>query len=656
MVSYYYNIFYGENKMLLSCSHLTKSYVGNTIISDISFHVNEYEKCAIVGINGAGKTTLLKLITGEEPADSGEVFISAGCSVGYLKQQQDISSELTIYDEISSVKKDIFSLEQKLRALEHQMKELSGTELERMLEEYNRCMTSFEQADGYACRSEITGIIKGLGFDEDNFTKKINTLSGGQKTRVALGKILLSKPDIIILDEPTNHLDMNSIAWLENYIRNYNGAVLIVSHDRYFLDRTVTKIVELAGTKGTVFSGNYSDYSEKKAFFKASLLKAYENQQREIKHQEEVITKLRQFNREKSIRRAESREKMLDKIERIEKPFEVNSEMKISFHPRIESGKDVLSVTGLAKSFGNNHLFSDVNFEIKRGERLGIIGDNGTGKTTLLKIINEIERADAGQVKTGANVGIGYYDQEQHVLSDDKTVFAEVHDTYPDMTETEIRNLLAAFLFTGDDVFKMVCDLSGGEKGRLSLAKLMLSESNFLILDEPTNHLDIVSKEILENALNNYTGTVLYVSHDRYFINKTATGILHLTDRHIDRYIGNYDYFLEKYSELREKDSLADKNTADSSAKISESKDDWQKQKDEKARIKKLQNRLEKCEERISELESLIADIDNNMALPENMSDSVVLNRLTNERADYESQLDAQMSEWEELSEALDEM
>ena len=644
----------GEHNMLLSCSHLTKSYGGNTIISDISFHINDYEKCAVVGINGAGKTTLLRILTGEESADSGDVFIGSGCSVGYLKQQQDISSDLTIYDEISSVKEEIFRLEQKLRELEAGMKGLSGTELEKMLEEYNRCMNSFEHADGYSCRSEITGIIKGLGFDEDNFSKKINTLSGGQKTRVALGKILLSKPDLIILDEPTNHLDMNSIAWLENYIRSYNGAVLIVSHDRYFLDRTVTKIVELDNTKGTVFSGNYSDYSEKKAFLKASLLKAYENQQREIKHQEEVITKLRQFNREKSIRRAESREKMLDKIERIEKPFEVNSEMKISFHPRTESGKDVLSVSGLAKSFGNNHLFSDVSFEIKKGERLGIIGDNGTGKTTLLKIINEFECADAGQIKIGANVNIGYYDQEQQVLSDEKNVFSEVHDTYPDMTETEIRNLLAAFLFTGDDVFKMVCDLSGGERGRLSLAKLMLSESNFLILDEPTNHLDIVSKEILEHALNNYTGTVLYVSHDRYFINKTATGILHLTGRHIDRYIGNYDYFLEKYTEMSEKISHSSTENSAPAAQASESRDDWQKQKEEKARIKKLQNRIEQCEKKISELETFIADIDEKIILPENMSNSGLLNSLTNERAEYETQLEAEMTRWEELSEQMD--
>lgn len=642
--------------MLLSCSHITKSYGTDTILSDISFHINEYEKCGIVGINGAGKTTLLRIITGEETADSGDVFISSNYSVGYLKQQQDISSELTIYEEVSSIKQEIFELEKKIRAIEHEMKELTGSELEAKLEEYHKATTSFEQADGYACRSEITGIIKGLGFDEASFSKTINTLSGGQKTRVALGKILISKPDLIILDEPTNHLDMNSIAWLESYVHNYNGAVLIVSHDRYFLDKTVTKIIELDNTKGTVFSGNYSDYSMKKEFLKTSLLKAYENQQREIKHQEEVITKLKQFNREKSIKRAESREKMLNKIERIEKPFEVNSEMKIRFTPRVTSGNDVLSVTDLSKSFGDNHLFSDVNFELKRGERIGILGDNGTGKTTLLKIINELIPADSGMIRIGTNVHIGYYDQEQQLLSDDKTVMDELHDTYPSMTETEIRNLLAAFLFTGDDVFKLVKDLSGGEKGRVSLAKLMLSESNLLILDEPTNHLDIVSKEILENALNNYEGTVLYVSHDRYFVNKTATGILHLTNKGLERYIGNYDYFLEKYEEKLRKEALTLNNaaaTANKTENVTEAKDDWQKQKEEKARIKKLQNQLDKCEARIAELEELISTIDEKLLLPENASNSAVLGELTNERQAYETELEEKMNEWEELSELL---
>lgn len=642
--------------MLLSCDHITKSFGENTILSDVTFHINEHEKCAIVGINGVGKTTLLKIITGEEPCDDGNVFMGGGYTLGYLKQNQDIDSARTIYEEISLVKQDVFDLELKIRTLENDMKALQGSELDKMLDEYHRCVTEFEQKEGYSTYSEITGIIKGLGFSEEQFNQTINTLSGGQKTRVALGKILLSKPDLIILDEPTNHLDMNSISWLEGFISSYRGAVLIVSHDRYFLDKTVTKVVELDNTKCTVFSGNYSAYSEKKAFLKTSLMKAYENQQREIKHQEEVITKLKQFNREKSIKRAESREKMLNKIDRIKKPFEINSAMNISFTPRFESGNDVLTVRGLSKSFGANHLFSDIDFDIKKGERIAILGDNGTGKTTLLKIITELEEADDGNIRIGTNVNIGYYDQEQQVLNNNNSIIDEIHDTYPDMTQTEIRNLLAAFLFTGDDVFKMIGDLSGGEKGRVSLAKLMLSEANFLILDEPTNHLDIISKEILENAINNYKGTVLYVSHDRYFVNRTATGILHLTGHHMDRYIGNYDYFMEKYNEKLAKAPTTTSGPANSPSKAVENtdtKDDWQKQKEEKARIKKIQNRIDKIEEEIAAIEEDMKVIDDKLSDPDNACNSALLGELTSARNADDEKLLELMDEWEELSSSL---
>lgn len=642
--------------MLLSCDHITKSFGENTILSDVTFHINEHEKCAIVGINGVGKTTLLKIITGEEPCDDGNVFMGGGYTLGYLKQNQDIDSARTIYEEISLVKQDVFDLEFKIRTLENDMKALQGSELDKMLDEYHRCVTEFEQKEGYSTYSEITGIIKGLGFSEEQFNQTINTLSGGQKTRVALGKILLSKPDLIILDEPTNHLDMNSISWLEGFISSYRGAVLIVSHDRYFLDKTVTKVVELDNTKCTVFSGNYSAYSEKKAFLKTSLMKAYENQQREIKHQEEVITKLKQFNREKSIKRAESREKMLNKIDRIKKPFEINSAMNISFTPRFESGNDVLTVRGLSKSFGANHLFSDIDFDIKKGERIAILGDNGTGKTTLLKIITELEEADGGNIRIGTNVNIGYYDQEQQVLNNNNSIIDEIHDTYPDMTQTEIRNLLAAFLFTGDDVFKMIGDLSGGEKGRVSLAKLMLSEANFLILDEPTNHLDIISKEILENAINNYKGTVLYVSHDRYFVNRTATGILHLTGHHMDRYIGNYDYFMEKYNEKLAKAPATTSRPANSPSKAVENtytKDDWQKQKEEKARIKKIQNRIDKIEEEIAAIEEDMKVIDDKLSDPDNACNSALLGELTSARNADDEKLLELMDEWEELSSSL---
>ncbi len=648
--------------MVLSCSRICKSFGENNILSDVSFHINDNEKCAIVGINGVGKTTLLKIITGEEKADSGEVLFSKDTTVGYLKQQQDLQSENTIYEEIKSAKKNIFELENRIRKLEIDMKQESGETLEKMLSEYNRCMTEFENLGGYACESEITGIIKGLGFSEEAFNQKVNTLSGGQKTRVSLGRILLSSPDLIILDEPTNHLDMNSIAWLENYLASYKGAVLIVAHDRYFLDKTVTKTVELDNGKCTVFSGNYSAYSEKKAMIRENMLKAYYNQQQEIKHQEEVIAKLRQFNREKSIKRAESREKMLGKMERINKPFEINSEMHITFKPKIESGNDVLHVENLSKSFGENHLFSGINFDIKKGEKIAIIGDNGTGKTTILKILNELVDADSGTITLGSNVCIGYYDQEHQVLNPENTIFEEIHDEYPDMTNTEIRSILASFLFTNDDVFKLVRDISGGERGRVSLAKLMLSNANLLILNEPTNHLDIISKELLENAINNYTGTVLYVSHDRYFINKTATGILHLTDNHINRYIGNYDYYLEKKEDVENayakySTPVANLTTKPLDTKTNPStKDDWAKQKEQKAAARKIMTMLSKTEEKINETEEKIAEIDEQLIAPENACNSAILGELTKERNALNDELETLMEEWERLSEEADNL
>ncbi len=641
--------------MILSCSHISKAFGENTLFSDVSFHINDNEKCAIVGINGAGKTTLLKIITGESESDSGEVVFSKDTSFGYLRQQEKISSDNTIYEEIASAKQNIFDLEQRIRKLENDMKHAEGETLDKMYQEYNRFTTEYERLGGYACESEITGIIKGLGFSEEAFTQKTDILSGGEKTRVALGRILLSAPDLIILDEPTNHLDMNSIAWLENYLANYKGAVLIVAHDRYFLDKTVTKTIELDNGKCTVFKGNYSVYAEKKKALRDTMLKAYYKQQQEISHQEDVIKKLRSFNREKSIKRAESREKMLSRIERIEKPFEINSEMKITFKPKYESGNDVLSVSGISKAFDDNTLFEDISFDIKKGERIAIIGDNGTGKTTILKILNGLIDADTGEVRLGTNVHIGYYDQEHNVLSPDKTIFEEISDEYPDMTNTEIRNVLAAFLFTNDDVFKLIKDISGGERGRVSLAKLMLSDANFLILDEPTNHLDIVSKEILESALTDYTGTVLYVSHDRYFINRTATGILHLTGGHLNSYIGNYDYFLEKKDDV-ERAYLSSHKTAeksDESAQSAQSKDNWEKQKEQKAYIKKITAALAKCENSITEAEERISEIDTELSKPENGYNSELLNELTKERTQLSDKLDELMSDWEEYSNIL---
>lgn len=651
--------------MILACNNISKSFGTNVVLDRVSFHINDREKAAIVGINGAGKSTLIKIIMNELHSDEGEVVFAKGTTVGYLAQHQDLNTENTIYDELLTVKQDIIELDRTIRRLELQMKSLEGAELEQMLNTYSRATHEFEQKNGYAYQSEIIGVLKGLGFSEDDFQKQVNKLSGGQKTRVALGKLLLSTPDLIILDEPTNHLDMDSIAWLETYLLNYKGAVIVIAHDRYFLDKVVTKVIELDQAKATTFDGNYSAYAVKKAALRDALLKQYMNQQREIKHQEEVIAKLRSFNREKSIKRAESREKMLDKIDRIDKPITTESHMHITLEPSIESGNDVLTVKNLSKSFGTHFLFDHLNFDLKRGEKVAIIGNNGTGKTTILKIINDVIKADDGEIKLGSKVHIGYYDQEHHVLNMEKTLFDELQDEYPDMDNTKIRNVLAAFLFTGDDVFKHIKDLSGGERGRVSLAKLMLSEANLLILDEPTNHLDIASKEILENAINNYTGTVLYVSHDRYFINKTATRILDLTRNHLINYIGNYDYYIEKKPELedrlieqQQKELKKSGNTSSipttptpASTQTSDNKLDWKQQKEEQARIRKRMNELKKVEDLIQTLENRSAEIDEALADEAIYTNVSKLMELNKEKESIEEQLMEAMETWESLSE-----
>lgn len=637
--------------MILSCNHVSKAFGTDIIIEDISFHIEDHEKAAIVGINGAGKSTLLKIIIGELAADSGEVVLAKGKTMGYLAQHQDLSSQRTIYEELLEVKRDLIQLEEKIRSMEIEMKHVSGQELDDMLHTYTRLNHEFELANGYAYQSEITGVLKGLGFLEEEFSRPVSSLSGGQKTRVSLGKLLLSKPDIILLDEPTNHLDMESIAWLETYLLNYHGAVIIVAHDRYFLDRVVGKIIELDQHHGAVFSGNYSAYSEKKALLREAQLKAYLNQQQEIRHQEEVIAKLKSFNREKSIRRAESREKMLAKIDVLDKPTEVHDEMNIRLEPDIISGNDVLTVRGLSKSFGSNHLFSGVDLDIKRGERVAIIGNNGTGKTTLLKIINEILPADSGEILLGSKVHIGYYDQEHQVLHMEKTLFDELQDTYPTLNNTRIRNVLAAFLFTGDDVFKRIKDLSGGERGRVSLAKLMLSNANFLILDEPTNHLDITSKEILEHALNQYTGTVLYVSHDRYFINKTATRIVELTGETFINYIGNYDYYLEKKELMNQLYVAPAAVDTPAQSALSDTKQDWKTQKEEQAKLRKRQNQLKKTEEEITSLEERDRQLDELLSDPKISSNVAKLMELHKEKEAIASRLEELYELWENLAE-----
>lgn len=639
--------------MILACKNISKAFGTDEILSHVSFHINQHEKAAIVGSNGAGKSTLLKIIMKELPMDEGETILAKDCTIGYLSQHQELSSERSIYEEMLTVKQDIIDLDRQIRNLELSMKAAEGAKLEQLLAAYTRLTHEFDLKNGYAYQSEVTGVLKGLGFTEEDFTRTTATLSGGQKTRVALGKLLLSTPDIILLDEPTNHLDMESIRWLETYLTNYKGAVIIVAHDRYFLDRVVTKIIELEAGQCQVYTGNYTDYAHKKSMLQNAMLKQYYNQQKEIRHHEEVIKKLRSFNREKSIKRAESREKLLEKIEVIDKPIVEQAEMHFRLEPSVQSGNDVLAVEDLSKSFGSNHLFSHINFEIKKEEKVAVIGNNGTGKTTILKIINQLVPQDSGKIILGSKVKIGYYDQEHQVLNMEKTLFDELSDTYPNMDNTQIRNVLAAFLFTGDDVFKRVKDLSGGEKGRVSLAKLMLSEANFLILDEPTNHLDIASKEILENAINHYTGTVLYVSHDRYFINKTATRILDLTGQTILNYIGNYDYYMEKKDDI-EKAALSSLNTLSGMAAkeaMNEGKTDWQLQKEEKARKRKLENDIKKCEEEIHSLESRSEEIDRLLALEEVYTDVSRLIQLNEEKKDLEEHLLELMERWEVLLE-----
>lgn len=637
--------------MILACHNISKAFGDQVIVKSGSFHIEDREKAALIGLNGAGKSTILKMIVRELDTDGGEIILAKGKTLGYLSQHQELTTEHSIIEELRTAKADVIAMEKQIRVMEMEMKHLHGDALEERLHSYHLLTERFEQANGYAYQSELVGVLKGLGFREEEFSKRVDTLSGGQKTRVALGKLLLTKPDVLLLDEPTNHLDMNSINWLENYLLNYDGAVLIVSHDRYFLNRVVSKVIEIEHGSIMSFQGNYTAYAQKKQMIREAKLKEYLNQQAEIKHQEAVIEKLKSFNREKSIKRAESREKMLNKMERIEKPMGDPQELHFSLEPSCISGNDVLSVEGLSKSYGTLTLFQDVNFEIKRGEHVAVIGDNGTGKTTLLKILNEVVPADNGVFRLGSKVKIGYYDQEHHVLHMEKTIFDEISDDYPSLTNTQIRNTLAAFLFTGEDVYKLIGDLSGGERGRVSLAKLMLSEANFLILDEPTNHLDIASKEILEKALNDYTGTVLYVSHDRYFINQTATRILDLVNHSFVNYIGNYDYYLEKKEELTAAYTSAPVIFEKTATTESETKLDWKAQKEAQAKERKRLNDLKKTEELISQLEERDGEIDELMTQEDIYTNSMRCRELSEEKEKIAAKLESLYELWESLAE-----
>ena len=662
--------------MILSCQNISKSFGDKDVLKKVTFHINDHEKVALIGNNGAGKTTLFHIITKELEADAGEVALKKDASIGYLSQHHDYTSTNTVYDELLVVKADVIRMEEQLRQMEEDMKHLTEKNLDAHMKSYHDKMHTFDLAGGYTYKSDIQGILRGLQFKEEDFNKPVSTLSGGERTRLLLGRILLEKPDLILLDEPTNYLDIESVRWLENYLLNVKSAVLVVSHDRYFINKIVSKVVEIEAGNSLCYEGNYEDFIVKKEVWLQSRLAAYENQQREIKHQEEVISKLRSFNREKSVKRADSRQKLLDRIERIDKPVEEKADMNFTLSPTIISGNDVLSIEDLAKSYGDRTLFRNVSFEIKRGEHIALIGQNGTGKTNILKIINGLIEADAGTVNLGTNVTIGYFDQQSRVLDESKTVFDEISDTYPKLTQTEIRNVLAAFLFTGDEVFQPIRSLSGGERGRVVLAKLMLSGANFLILDEPTNHLDMVSKEVLEEALNAYTGTVLYVSHDRYFINRTSSRILHLDGCKVTSYQGDYDYFLEKSSQDTERsaDYMSKSGSAsgsgssltgsasnplnsasvfsDSSAGTqTEAKLDWAKQKELQAAKRKRENQLAKTEKEIEELEIKIANLQEEMSKPEIASNSLKLQELCKECDAAQSRLDELYELWEELSE-----
>lgn len=644
--------------MIISCNNINKTYVDNHILKNVSFHLNEGDKAALIGANGCGKTTLLKIIMGIEHADSGNVIFSKDLSVGYLPQNALLDSTRSMYDEVLSVKQDMIDTEKDIDDLSHAMGEAQGDELDQLIHKHTKLLSEFETKGGYIYKSEVRGVLLGLGFDESQFSQTVDTLSGGQKTRVALAKLLLDSPDLIILDEPTNHLDMSSVTWLENYLLNLKKSVFIVSHDRYFLDRIVGKVIEIEAGVSTTYEGNYSAYSVKKEMLRNAAMNAYIKQQAQIEHQEAVIEKLRSFNREKSIKRADSRVKALAKIDRLEKPVELNDDMQLTLTPRVESGKDVLHVEGLSKAFGENILFNDLSFDLRRGEHVAIIGDNGTGKTTLLKILNDAQTADDGSYSLGSKVCIGYYDQEHHVLNDDNNIFEEISDAYPNLNNTEIRNVLAAFLFTGEDVFKKISSLSGGEKGRVSLAKLMLSEANLLILDEPTNHLDITSKEILESALNNYEGTLLYVSHDRYFINRTADRILELKNHGFTEYVGNYDYYLEKKDTLTDFTSSGPESKNAETVKItqeSESKLDWKAQKEHQAVLRKIQNRLNDVEKKIEALEEKKESLEAALADPVNSYNSAKLNDLTAQLAEVDEMLLTLMDDWEQVSQELEE-
>ena len=642
--------------MILQLKNISKAIGIEDILNDVSFIIEPREKIALVGVNGAGKTSVFRLLTGEWTHDEGAITKSPSLRIGYLPQQtneeianqfSDSDQDTTLYQALEAVFDYLKQIEAEMRELETNMANLKDQALENTLKRYDKLSLRFEQEGGFETTSRIKGVLRGLGFTEAQWQQPFSKLSGGERTRAMLGKLLLDRTDLLLLDEPTNHLDIDSVAWLEEYLKTFPGAVLVISHDRYFMDRVVTKVVEIENKKSVVYYGNYSYFVKKKAEDRELARKQYAENQKVIKHHEEVIKTLRSYKTEAAIIRAKSREKLLDKIEKVDKPTEDPSTMRLRLTPSLNSGNDIITIEGLTMGFGSKTLFKGVDLEIKKHEKTALVGPNGVGKTTLIKLLVGQHTPISGQIREGVNVRIGYYDQNT-ALSEEKTIFQELADTYPKMGQTEIRTTLGAFMFIGDDVFKPIAALSGGERGRVQLAKIMLAGANFLVLDEPTNHLDLFSKEILEDALRAFTGTLLYISHDRYFINNTATRVVELTPEGVVSYPGNYDYYVDKKASLIQEGFLKPTQAATQAVN---NKEDWKRKKEEEAAKRKQKGQIERLEKQIAQAEADIAEIDAKMLADEVARNATMLQELYAKRETLETTLTALYEEWERWSE-----
>ena len=637
--------------IILSCNNLTKSFGVESILENISFTVNEGDKIGVIGVNGTGKTTLFKIISGIYGYDSGEIYTSKDCEIGYLEQNTNFYSDNTIFTEVLEVFSDLIKMEEDLRKMECEISdkssETNSPDLQKLMDNYSHKLELFQNSNGYGYKSEAKGVLKGLGFNDDELEKPIKILSGGEKTRVLLAKLLLKKPTLLLLDEPTNHLDSDALEWLELFLKQYKGTVILISHDRYFLDQSVNRIFEIHNKKLKAYNGNYSYYVEKSAIDKEIERKTYEDQQKEIKKQEESIERLKAYGREKHLKRARSKEKALSKIEVLDRPDGERKRAKIKFIPAVESGNDVLAVRDVGMRFPDKVLFKDLNLDIYRGEKVALIGPNGAGKSTLFKIImNELQPME-GEVKFGTNVNTAYFHQEQKTLNLDNTVIDEIWDANPHLTQTEVRNMLGAFLFENEDVFKKISSLSGGERARVAILKLILSQSNFLLLDEPTNHLDIDSKEVLEEALVNYTGTIFTISHDRYFLNKVVDKILVLDENGVTEYLGNYDYYIEKKRQLSEMNKEENTETKTKT----QLKEEKRKEKEQREIERRSKNKIKKLEDDIEQTEKKIAGLDMMLCQEEIYSNPEKSKEVNLEKSELEDKLASLYEKWEQIME-----